>query len=163
MNRNGSYQGLSLSEKRTTIKVVPTLNKMLAINAQQKKEILEHVRNSLPHEACGILAGKEGKVEKVYKMTNTSDSPETCYFMDPKEQLRIMKEIRNCGLEMVGIYHSHTGSEAYPSARDIELAFYPEAVYVIVSLKDINNPVVRAFRIVEGKILEEEVKVGQCF
>jgi proteasome lid subunit RPN8/RPN11 len=58
---------------------------------------------------------------------------------------------------MVGIYHSHTESEAYPSGRDLELAFYPDAYYIIISLKDKKNPSIRAFRIVEGKISEEEI------
>ncbi|MGB9612956.1 MAG: M67 family metallopeptidase [Candidatus Margulisiibacteriota bacterium] len=132
---------------------------MLIISLQQKEEIIEQAKEALPHEACGILAGKNGKAEKVYKMTNTSKSPETCYFMDPKEQFKVMKEIRNLGLEMLGIYHSHTGSEAYPSSRDVELAFYPDAYYIIISLRNINNPEVRAFKIVEGKITEEEIKL----
>jgi len=131
---------------------------MITISAQQREELVKHAKDSLPHEACGILAGRNGRVERIYKMTNTSDSPETCYFMDAKEQFKVMKEIRGLGLETMGIYHSHTGSEAYPSAKDVELAFYPEAVYVIVSLKDISNPVVRAFRIVEGKIVEEKIE-----
>lgn len=132
---------------------------MIFISSEQRNEIIRHAKEALPHEACGILAGKNGKVEKNYKMTNTSETPETCYFMDPKEQFKVMKEIRQSGMGMIGIYHSHTGSEAYPSARDLELAFYPEASYVIVSLKNINNPEVRAFKIVEGKINEEEIKL----
>lgn len=128
---------------------------MIIINLEQREEIIKHAKESSPHEACGILAGKNGKVEKIYKMTNTSESPETCYFMDPREQFKVMKEIRNLELEMLGIYHSHTGSEAYPSPRDLELAFYPEVAHLIISLQDINKPKIRAFRIVEGKIEEE--------
>lgn len=134
---------------------------MIEISEKQKQEIFEHAKTAGKHEACGILAGKAGKVEKVYKMANTSDSPETCYFMDPKEQLKVMKEIRNKDLEMIGIYHSHVGSGAYPSARDVELAFYPEAIYVIISLQNINNPILRAFRIKEETIKEEEIKVKE--
>jgi proteasome lid subunit RPN8/RPN11 len=132
---------------------------MLKISKSQISEIIEYAKGRLPHEACGILAGKEGKAGKVYKMTNTSNSPETCYFMDPKEQFEVMKEIRNLGMGMIAIYHSHTESEAYPSARDLELAFYPEADYVIISLQDISNPKIRAFKIVEGKIKEEKVQI----
>lgn len=132
---------------------------MLKISQSQAKEIIDHARASVPYEACGILAGKENKVEKVYKMKNTSESPETCYFMDPKEQFAVMKEMRGLGLEMLAIYHSHTGSEAYPSARDLELAFYPEAAYVIVSLKNKDNPQIKGYRIVAGKINQEVISI----
>ena len=131
---------------------------MVAIKKDLIKKIIEHSKKESPNEACGILAGRGQKVEKIYEMTNADKSPSS-YFMDPKEQLKVTKEIRNQGLEMVGIYHSHVASPARPSARDIEMAFYPEAAYVIVSLADINNPGARAFRIVEGKVKEEELKI----
>jgi proteasome lid subunit RPN8/RPN11 len=130
---------------------------MINITNGQKNEIVEHATSAKKHEACGILAGKSEKVEKVYKMTNTSDTPETCYFMDPKEQLTVTKEIRSSGLELIGIYHSHPGSGAYPSAKDVELAFYPEASYVIVTLQR-GKPEFRSFRIVEERIGEEEIQ-----
>lgn len=91
-------------------------------------------------------------------MSNVDKSPAT-YFMQGQEQLKVMKEMRNLGLEMSGIYHSHVASQAYPSAHDVELAFYPDASYVIISLKDKNNPSIRSFRIKEGNITEEEVKI----
>lgn len=131
---------------------------MIYIGQNLIKQIIEHSRKEFPNEACGILAGKETKVEKVYAMTNVEKSPST-YFMDAKEQFKVMKEIRNLGLEMVGIYHSHIESQAYPSAHDVEMAFYPEISYVILSIKDKANPVIRSFKIKEGKITEEEVKI----
>ncbi len=127
-----------------------------------KKDLLEKIisqcKKEFPNEACGILAGKHGEVENIYEMKNVDKSPES-YFMDAKEQLRVMKEIRKLGLEMIAIYHSHVASAAYPSAHDVEMAFYPEASYVIVSLKDKNNPNIRSFRIIDGKISEEELKI----
>lgn len=132
---------------------------MLILKKEFLEIILTHIRKNYPNEACGILAGKDGRVDKVYKMKNADNSPET-FIMEPKEQLQVMKEIRGLGLEMLGIYHSHLVSDAYPSRHDVELAFYPEVSYVIISLKDNNNPVVRSFKIVEGKISEEEVKIA---
>jgi proteasome lid subunit RPN8/RPN11 len=79
--------------------------------------------------------------------------------MNPKEQLKVMKEIRNLGLQIVGIYHSHPGTEAYPSMRDVEFAYYPGVSYIIVSLKDRDNPGIRSFNIEEGKVTEEKVCV----
>jgi proteasome lid subunit RPN8/RPN11 len=131
---------------------------MLYLTKKQAEELIEHSKRESPNEACGILAGKQGRVEKVYQMINTDKSTQT-FFMEPKDQLRVTKEIRNLKLQMVGIYHSHLETEAYPSAHDIELAYYPEASYVIVSIKDKGNPSIRSFRIIEGKVTKEEVKV----
>lgn len=140
---------------------------MIFLAEEQLKQIIDHCKKEYPKEACGILAGKivkrptlniQRKVTKVYKMTNTSESPETCYFMQPEEQFKIFKEMRKLEIEIHGIYHSHADTSAYPSKRDCDMAFYPEAYYMIVSLKDCNNPEVRAFRIVEGEIEEVGVK-----
>ncbi len=132
---------------------------MLALKKDLLEKMIAQSKKELPNEACGILAGKDRKIEKVYEMTNVEKSPQA-YFMDAKEQFKVNKEMRSLNLEMVGIYHSHVASPAYPSAHDVELALYPEASYVIVSLKDKNNPSVRSFKIVEGRISEEEVKIG---
>ena len=123
------------------------------------EQMIEHSKREFPNEACGILSGSQGRVEKVYEMTNVDKSPET-FFMDAREQLKVMKEIRNQGQEMIGIYHSHVASEAYPSSHDVELALYPEASCVIISIKDRKNPSIRSFKIVEGKIAEEELRIG---
>ena len=131
---------------------------MLILKKELFKEITEHASCEFPNEACGILSGSQGRVEKVYEMTNLDKCPST-FFMEPKEQLKVMKEIRNKGEEMLGIYHSHVASEAYPSSHDVELALYPEASYVIISIKDKKNPSIRSFKIVEGEIAEEELKI----
>lgn len=131
---------------------------MLTLEKELFNQAISQCLREFPDEACGIFAGKGGKVIKVFESANVDKSPSS-YLMEPKEQLKIMKEIRNSGLEMVGIYHSHVASEAYPSSHDIELAFYPEASYVIISLKDKRNPRIRSFRIVDGRITEEEAKI----
>lgn len=128
---------------------------MLILGKKYQEEIIKLAIMEAPAEACGLLAGKNGTVERLYKMTNTSDRPETCYFMDAKEQLKAMKEIRKTGLEMLGIYHSHPNSVAYPSAKDVELAFYPEVVYLIISLKHKESPEIKAYKIVDGRITNE--------
>ena len=131
---------------------------VLYLNKNQVDELIKHSKREFPNEACGILAGKEGKVEKIYRMVNADKSAKT-FLMDPREQLKVMKEIRSLGLEMVGIYHSHPETAAYPSAHDVALAYYPDASYVIVSLKDKDNPNIRLFKIVEGVITEETLKI----
>lgn len=131
---------------------------MLILKKELFEKILAHCRDEFPNEACGILAGKEANVERAYEMNNVDKSPSS-YFMDSREQLSVMKEMRGLGLEMAGIYHSHVASEAYPSAHDVETAFYPDTAYVIVSLADRDNPDIRSFRIKEGQITEEEVRI----
>jgi len=122
--------------------------------------LVAHAKREYPNEACGILAGKESHVEKMYEMVNTANS-RIKYFMDPKEQLGVMKDIRNSGLDMIGIYHSHPDTEAYPSEEDRKMAFYPEAHYLIISLKDKANPITRAFKIGDTDINEKDIGVKE--
>lgn len=125
------------------------------------KELLDgmvaHCAQGYPNEACGILAGKGDAVSRIYAMVNTERSP-VSYFMDPSEQFRVMKDMRERGLSMVAIFHSHPSSAAYPSSKDVSLAFYEDSVYVIVSLGE-TEPVVRGFSIREGTIREVAIEV----
>ena len=118
--------------------------------------MIQHAQQGLPNEACGILAGAEDAASVLYSMKNTDQSP-VSYLMDPKEQFQIMKKMRSRGEKMLGIYHSHVASQAYPSAKDISFASYPEVHYVIVSLAGRERPTARAFRIEEGKVREEPI------
>ncbi len=120
--------------------------------------MIAHAHAEYPNECCGLLAGRGPRVEYLFRGRNADQSPYT-YRLDPQEQLRFFKDIDARGLELVGIYHSHTQSPAYPSRTDVAKAFYPDAVYVIVSLADSQAPVVRAFRIRDGLIAEEELAV----
>jgi proteasome lid subunit RPN8/RPN11 len=122
-------------------------------------QIIHHAKIEYPDEACGILAGTDNTVLKVYQMTNVTNSPDS-YFMAPTEQLRVMKDIRQLHYEFIGVYHSHPNTDPYPSKRDVDMAYYPEAVYVIISLKDWEKPDVKAFRIIDGKIKEERVNAA---
>ncbi len=131
---------------------------MIYISKDLVEQVVEHSKKEFPNEACGILSGIQRRVERVYEMTNVEKSPQT-FFMDAKEQLKVMKEIRSKGEEMIGIYHSHVASQAYPSGHDVELAFHPEVSCVIISIKDRKNPSVRSFNIVEGNITEEDLKI----
>ncbi len=97
-------------------------------------------------------------VEKIYALASEKPSP-TTYRIDSKEHIRVIREMRDEGRDLVGIYHSHTGSPPYPSSTDVELAYYPEAVYVIVSLMDRKDPIIKGFSIIEGKITEVRVNV----
>jgi proteasome lid subunit RPN8/RPN11 len=121
--------------------------------------IVEQARAEYPNEACGLLAGKAYRATRMFPMTNAERSP-VVYRMEPKEQLRVFNEMDAEDLELVGIYHSHTRSPSYPSATDVSLAYYPEAVYLIVSLADQAAPDMRGFWIREGKVTEVPLELS---
>lgn len=122
-------------------------------------EMIAHARRDVPDECCGVVAGKDGKVVKLYPSTNEEKSP-VKYRIPPKELFNAIKDIESQGLDLIGMYHSHTHTEAYPSPTDIKLAFWPESIYFIISLAP-PFPTARAFTIVEGKITEITVSVIQ--
>jgi proteasome lid subunit RPN8/RPN11 len=119
-------------------------------------EIIEYCRACYPYEACGILAGDSIQVRKFYKAANTEKSSYS-YLIDAQEQFKIMKDMRENNLSLTAILHSHPASPAYPSPRDISLAFYEDSVYIIVSLIK-NEPEIRGF-IIKGQAEAIEVKV----
>lgn len=127
---------------------------MLSIPRRLLDAIIAHALEEDPNECCGILAGSGNAVSKMFRVTNSEKSP-TRYLMDPEEQFAAFKEIRREGFSLLAIYHSHTHTPAYPSPTDIELAYYPEAHYLIVSLEKRSVPAMRMFRILEGKVTEE--------
>ena len=130
----------------------------LVIPRELFDQMVTHCRVYYPDEACGILAGTVSKVTKVYPMLNSEPSP-VSYFMEPKEQFRVMKELRLEGLTMLAIFHSHPQSPAYPSVKDVDLAFYEDTVYVIISLMNQQEPVIKAFTIVDGAVKEATFKI----
>jgi proteasome lid subunit RPN8/RPN11 len=132
---------------------------MITIESKLLNQLVKHAKKETSREVCGILVGKNSIVEQVYQMQNISDSPQTCYFMKPEEQLKVFKELRKLNLEMLAIYHSHIDSPAYPSAKDMELAFYPEVVHIIISLQNFVNPDIKGFKIIENKIKDERIEV----
>ena len=132
---------------------------MTRIDATLFEQMVEHGLREFPNEACGLLAGTEGLATRFYAMKNLDASPAS-YRLDPKEQLQVFDAMDEAGWDLVGIFHTHTHSEAYPSETDRKLAFYPDASYLVMSLSDREHPDLRAFRIVEGEIAEEELTVG---
>ncbi len=124
------------------------------------EQMLEQAKAQAPIEACGILAGSNGRIEKLYKMANAEQRSDH-FMMEPKQQFAVVKDIRSASLEMLAIYHSHPQTPARPSAEDIRLALTPGVIYVIVSLQGTNGPAVKGFQIENGKITEVPVKVLQ--
>jgi proteasome lid subunit RPN8/RPN11 len=119
--------------------------------------LLKEARAAYPHECCGVLGGREGAVERVYPVPNAASEPRSRYEMEPSELWAARCRVRAEGLDVVGFYHSHPRTPAAPSTYDIERAYYPETVYVIVGIE--SEAGVRAFRIASGKADEIAVKV----
>ena len=139
--------------------------------------MVAHARELDPFECCGLLAGTESTVTRHYRITNTvanddqaiqvfeqasvkqlghlseQSRAEVAYFMDPKEMLAAFKDMRERKIELSVIYHSHTHSPAYPSTTDIGLAYYPDALYVIISLEDTVNPDIQAYWIKDRRVV----------
>ena len=121
--------------------------------------MIHHAKQGYPNEACGLLASQDGQpVCQFFPMRNL-DEASISYFMDPKEQLQVFKKMRELGVQLRGIFHSHVASVAFPSQKDVRLAFYPEASYLIASLSDQTQPILRSFHIRDEKVQEEEVKL----
>ena len=125
----------------------------ITIPAALYEQMLAHCRACLPDEAGGLLGGRMGRVEVALAVRNAQSSP-VSYELDSHAQLHAMKRIEADRFDLVGIYHSHPTSPAYPSRTDVERAFFPgtdtlnfpEAVWVIVSLAAA-RPEARAFAI----------------
>src|SRR5690242_5647228 len=133
---------------------------MLTISSALREKIVAHARADHPDEACGVIAGPAGsdRPERFIPMLNAERSP-TFYRFDSLEQLRVCREMDDRDEVPVVIYHSHTATEAYPSRTDISYASEPGAHYVLVSTRDADTAEFRSFRIVDGEVTEEEVRI----
>ena len=138
-----------------------TLASMLTIAPELHAKIIAHARADHPDEACGVIAGPAGsdRPERFIPMLNAERSP-TFYRFDSMEQFRVWQEMDQRDEEPVVIYHSHTATEAYPSRTDISYASEPGAHYVLVSTRDPDVAEFRSFRIVDGTVTEEEVRIA---
>ncbi|MEK7693523.1 MAG: M67 family metallopeptidase, partial [Chloroflexota bacterium] len=114
----------------------------LVLEQQYIDEMIAHAKEDAPNECCGIIAGAAGRATKLYRAINAEASPYR-YSVEPKDLLRIHREVDGNDWEFLVIYHSHTHTEAYPSPTDVRLAAWPDAYYVLVSLMDEAKPVVR--------------------
>jgi proteasome lid subunit RPN8/RPN11 len=136
---------------------------MLRLNKTDYEKIIDHAKKCLPEEACGLIAGtKDGdvkEIQKVYLLTNIDHTNEH-FSMDPKEQLAAVKDMRANGLTPLGNWHSHPESPARPSEEDKRLAYDPTVNYLILSLMNPGEPVLKAFDInKEREVTVEEIQL----
>ena len=137
---------------------------MLTVAQETVDAIVAHARRDHPDEACGVVAGPLGsdRPERFIPMVNAARSP-TFYEFDSSDLLKLYREMDSRDEEPVIIYHSHTATEAFPSRTDISYASEPNAHYVLVSTRETGTEAgpyeLRSFRIVDGDVSEEEIRV----
>jgi len=131
---------------------------VLTLSAAQRDAVVATCVRALPNEGCGLLLGDSaGVVSDVVASPNVADSAKI-YEIDSKVLLHTFRRADDEGISVIGVFHSHTRSEAYPSPTDVNKAPDPTWHYVLVSLRDVPT-VVRSFTIVDGQIDEEPVIV----
>jgi proteasome lid subunit RPN8/RPN11 len=128
----------------------------LILGKDHWRQMLEHINQHAPLEACGLLAGKDNRVERVIPIRNQAESP-VRFVMDPYEQLQAFAWIDSSGLDLLGIFHSHPAGPDTASQTDIEEAAY-EVVHLIWS-KDQNGWKARGFRIQNGRATEVSLQI----
>lgn len=131
--------------------------KMLKIERDIISGMVGHARNVAPVEACGYLAGENGTVTRQYRLKNI-DASETHFALDPGAQFDAVRDMRERGLTLAAIYHSHPETPARPSVEDIKLAYDPDTSYVIISLAD-GVETVKSFKIREGIVEKEDIEI----
>ena len=132
---------------------------MLRLPPSVHAQMVGHCLAGLPDEACGLLGGDaaSGTVTTCYPTRNLAASAKL-YTVDPAQHLRADRDAESRGEQILGGFHSHTHTDAYPSSTDVAQAPDPDWHYILVSLRD-THPVVRSYRIVDGRIEEEPVVV----
>ncbi|MGN6256191.1 MAG: Mov34/MPN/PAD-1 family protein [Solirubrobacterales bacterium] len=132
----------------------------MKISQELIDEMVAHAREDLPNECCGMIGGRDGAATRIMRVENAAASP-LRYEMDPQAQYDALKAIEDAGEDLVGIYHSHTRSAAYPSQTDVnEAVMWPEQVYVIVSLENGDAPAVKAYSLKDMKIADVDLDVA---
>ena len=131
---------------------------MIRIPESIYQKMVEHVLKEKPLECFGFLGGKDQTVQRIFETQNVAQSP-ILFSMDPKGELMVLEEIENQSMEIIAIYHSHPHTIPFPSEADVKMALSFDVPLVLISLKERDNPAVKAFRIRKEAIYLEEIEV----
>ena len=131
---------------------------MIRIPRSIYQKMIDHARREAPVECCGILGGKDKTVQKSFEIKNVERSS-VQFLMDPQEQLNVFKEMEETSMDMLAIYHAHPHTIPFPSEMDVQRTFDPEMPSIIISLKEQDEPMVKAFRIGKEAIYLEEIEL----
>ena len=130
---------------------------MLRIGADQLEAMVAEAYARYPYEACGLIAGPADHADHFYACRNAAESARV-YTVDPLDHLAAERQAEARGVDIIGVVHSHTHTEPYPSPTDIAQAPDPGWHYVIISLKR-EVPEVRSYRIVGSEVTEEPIEI----
>ncbi len=139
----------------------------MILTSSQIQQLVEQARREAPNEMCGLIGGQNGRALQIYPLKNVDENPRIRYLADPQELLHAIRDVEEThGWEVLAIYHSHPATPAYPSPTDVARAFYPDAVYILISLMNPALAQVRGFEIKDAKVFEvtleiEEVKANE--
>ena len=131
---------------------------MLTLRKDHFVEIIRHARTEIPNECCGLIGGHEHIAKSIYQLNNVADNPRVTYEAAPEELFKAQRTMRESNEQLLAIYHSHPRAvEPRPSETDVRLAYYPDAIYLIIALGSA-EPIVKAFRISEKERVSELVE-----
>lgn len=128
-----------------------TLPESLRLPDELRRRMIEHCREALPNEGCGLFAVESDRIVKVYPTANADDSP-TGYTVPPEEHFAALQDAESHGWEIGGVFHSHPGGRGRPSMIDVQAALEPHWAYIVIGLR--RAPEVRAWRIFDHQIHE---------
>ena len=131
---------------------------MIRIPESIYRKMVEHAERKNPLECCGVLGGKDQTVQEIFETQNAARSP-ILFSTDPKEELMVLREIENRSMEIIAIYRSHPHTIPFPSEADVKMSFSFGLPLVIISLKERDNLIVKAFQIRKEAIYPEEIEV----
>jgi [CysO sulfur-carrier protein]-S-L-cysteine hydrolase len=152
-------KGIAFPHIRWQSQSDPSTTVILHLQNYQVDQIIAHAREVAPHECCGLIGGAgNGRAQTIYRTRNIAANPEVTYEAAPEDLFAAQRAMRERDEQLLAIYHSHPrAKDPEPSATDVRLAYYPEAVYFIVGLEG-EAPCVRAFRISEREGRWERVE-----
>jgi [CysO sulfur-carrier protein]-S-L-cysteine hydrolase len=132
----------------------------MILTRSQIDQLVAQARRDVPNETCGLIGGKDDRALQIYPLRNVDDDPRIRYLAEPLELLHAIRDVEEAhDWQVLAIYHSHPATRAYPSPTDVARAFYPDAVYILISLMNPELAQVRGFQIKEEKISEITLQV----
>ena len=131
---------------------------MIRIPRSIYQKMIEHARREAPLECCGILGGMNERAQKSFEIRNMKSSS-VQFVMDPQGQLNAFEEMEESSMEMVAFYHSHPHTLPFPSEMDVQKTVESDMPSIIISLKEKDEPMVKAFRIEKEAIYLEEIEL----
>jgi proteasome lid subunit RPN8/RPN11 len=134
----------------------------MILTTAQLEQLVAQARADAPNETCGLVGGRDERALQIYPLKNVDENPRIRYLADPLELLHAIRDVEEAhDWQVLAIYHSHPASPAYPSATDVERAFYPDALYILISLMHPEMVDVRGYKIQEAKITEVTLDVEE--